>query len=286
MPANPFSGLWEARFGGGAIGLGGPLTPLVRLLLIVNVAVYVVGLIVGRFIPFEQWFGLVSASVLQGALWQPFTYMFLHGGLLHLLFNLLGLWVFGGEVEQSLGRNRFALLYAICGVGAGLCAVLVGWGTRIPVVGASGAIFGVLIAYAMLFPRRPITLLVFFVIPITLEARWLVAIFAAVDMLTLMAGGGLGQVAHLGGLLFGFLYMKMPQWRQSWQEQVEAKARVVKFRTKQQLSLDRDSAQAEVNALLDKALREGESSLTPTEQERLVQASARLKQLEQSQRSV
>ncbi len=273
---NDFPDSEKARMGTAVMGLGGPVTRLVKWLLIANAAIFVISLLAVRAVPFMHWFGMVPVLVAKGAIWQLFTYMFLHGELMHLLFNLLGLWVFGGEVEQSLGIKRFGWLYAISGVGAGLCALALGWGSNTPLVGASGAIYGILMTYAMLWPRRPITLLVFFVLPVTLQARWMVAIFGGIQLLTLISGGDLGQVAHLGGLLFGFLFMMTPKWIQRLQTQRAAKARVVQFKTKTQLEDEQRKAQEEVNALLDKALREGESALTADEQERLVAASRKL----------
>lgn len=274
---NDFPDSEKARMGAAAMGLGGPMTRLVKWLLISNVAIFVLSLLAAGTIPFMHWFGMVPTWVAKGAIWQLFTYLFLHAGPMHLLLNLLGLWIFGGEIEQSLGIKRFAWLYAISGVGAGLCALALGWGSTTPLVGASGAIYGILMTYALLWPRRPITLLVFFILPVTLEARWMVAIFGGIQLLTLISGGDLGQAAHLGGLLFGFLFMMTPKWIQRLQTQRAAQTRVVQFKTKTQLEDEQRKAQEEVNALLDKALREGEGALTADEQERLVAASRKLK---------
>ena len=149
---------------------------MVRVLLMANVGVFVLQIFADRFFPFTHWFGLVPAEVARGAVWQLFTYMFLHGGMFHLLFNMLALFMFGGEVEAELGTKRFGALYFVSGVGAGICSVILGWGVGTAVIGASGSVFGILIAYAVLFPYRPITLLIFFVLPLTLQARWFVAL--------------------------------------------------------------------------------------------------------------
>jgi len=120
------------------------------------------------------------------------------------------LWMFGSTLEVRLGRKQFLQLYFLSGVGAGLCHAVVSWGSRIPMLGASGAIFGLLIAYAMLFPDRYLTLLLFFVFPLTLKAKHLVLGFAVLEILYVIsaAGDNVAHFAHLGGLLFGYIYMK------------------------------------------------------------------------------
>jgi membrane associated rhomboid family serine protease len=270
-----------ARFGVPSFGLGGPLTPLVRILLAANAGVFVLQIFADRFFPFTHWFGLVPVEVARGAVWQLFTYMFLHGGMWHLLFNLLAIFMFGGEVESELGTKRFAGLYLVSGVGAGVCSAILGWGTGSPVIGASGAIFGILIAFAILFPYRPITLLIFFVVPLTLQARWFVALFGAVELLTLAstAGGGLGQVAHLGGLLFGWIFMRAPRWIENARDAAERRERARAGRSAARLAEERRSIQEDVDHLLEKISREGMDKLTADERRRLVDASERLKRL-------
>jgi len=257
------------------------MTPLVRILLAVNAGVFVLQIFADRFFPFTHWFGLVPAEVARGAVWQLVTYMFLHGGMWHLLFNMLALFMFGGEVESELGTGRFARLYFISGIGAGICSTVLGWGGGQAVIGASGSIFGVLIAFAMLFPYRPITLLIFFVIPLTLQARWFVALFGAVELLTLAStpGMGLGQVAHLGGLLFGWMFMRSPGWLAGLRDAAERRERARAGRSAARLAGDRRQIQEDVDHLLDKISREGIDKLTADERRRLVDASERLKKL-------
>jgi len=270
-----------ARPGRQAFVIGGKLTPLVRILLAVNAAVFVLQLFADRFFPFTHWFGLVPAEVARGAVWQLFTYMFLHGGMWHLLFNLLAIFMFGGEVESELGTRRFGALYLVSGVGAGICSLILGWGVGSEVIGASGAIFGILISYALLFPYRPITLLVFFIIPITLQARWFVTLFGAIQLLALAStpGVGLAQVAHLGGLLFGWLFMRFPAWFERIQAAAERRERAKASRFSSRLAEERRRIQNDVDHLLEKISREGMDKLTMDERRRLVDASERLKKL-------
>src|SRR5881296_2153509 len=142
------------------IGLGGRITPGVKALLIANVAVFVLQVLVGQFGrsgEVETIFGLRPQMVLEDKyLWQLVTYMFLHstGWLSHLLLNMLMLWMFGTEVERVWGTREFIKYYFICGIGAGLVTCLVFYAST--TIGASGAIFGVMLAYGLLFPNRQI----------------------------------------------------------------------------------------------------------------------------------
>ena len=189
----------------------GPWTPVIKALIIANVVMYVVS----RLAPtIALNLGLVPEQVItQLRVWQLFTYMFLHGGVFHILFNMLGLWMFGVELERMWGSRYFAKFYAVCGVGAGITQVIASF-LPVPLfeqfyyaqtIGASGAIFGVLLAYGMYFPNRPI--LMYFIFPV--PAKYFVAIMGGISLLSAIEGaGGVAHVAHLGGLLAGYLYLK------------------------------------------------------------------------------
>jgi membrane associated rhomboid family serine protease len=157
----------------------------------------------------------MPAAVIQRLwLWQPVTYMFLHGGLFHLLFNMLALWMFGVELERLWGSRFFARFYFVCGVGAAATTIAVsvmpfGFAENLRdslTVGASGAVYGVLLAYALYFPHRPIYLYMLFPIP----ARVFVMIIGAISLFSAMQGSGDGvaHATHLGGLVAGYLYLK------------------------------------------------------------------------------
>jgi len=150
-------------------------------------------------------------------LWQLFTYIFLHGDIAHILFNLLALWMFGGELENLWGSRRFLFYFFFCGIGAGmitvLCTIILTPQYQlVPVIGASGAIYGILLAFGWLFPSRPIY--VYFLFPI--PAKYFVAIFGFLEFVYFSrgGGGGISHITHLGGLLFGFVYMAYPLIRQ------------------------------------------------------------------------
>ena len=200
----------------------GFITPAVKLLVLICAAVFLAQTLVRLLLPIDAtiWvnlhFGLVPLGPIPGLrLWQPVTYIFMHADLWHLLINMLMLWMFGRELELVWGKNRFLNYFFICGVGAGLITILVKvlpmlWGrmpSYTPTIGASGAIFGILIANAILFPDRRIWL---FPLPLTIPMRPFVAVMGAIEFFgTLGSGGdGISHFCHLGGMLIGWLYLR------------------------------------------------------------------------------
>jgi membrane associated rhomboid family serine protease len=159
---------------------------------------------------FVDLFGLVPRlTLLGGRVWQPVTYLFLHGGLWHLLLNMLMLWMFGSPVERAWGSRRFLRYYFVCGLGAAALTCLVARDSR--TIGASGAVLGLLVAYGMLWPRQVV--LIWGIIP--MQARTLVWISAAVELYSLIFSGGgmnIAYGAHVGGMLIGYLWLKRA-WR-------------------------------------------------------------------------
>ncbi len=135
--------------------------------------------------------------------WQLVTYSFLHGDLGHLFFNMFALWMFGVQIENVWGSHRFGVYYFACVIGAGLIQLLVMWGVPIPTLGASGGVFGILLAFGMLFPNQPIYL--YFLLPI--KAKWLVIGYGVLELWAAVTGtqAGVANFAHLGGMLFGLL---------------------------------------------------------------------------------
>jgi membrane associated rhomboid family serine protease len=190
----------------------GPLTPAVKVLIIANVAAFVVT----SFAPVVELYGRLTPQAVfeRFAIWQPFTYMFLHGGIFHILFNMIGVWMFGVELERMWGTRYFTRFYVAAGLGAAATQMFLGLlpfafadqfyygGT----IGASGALYGLLLAYALYFPNRNI--LLWFVIPI--PVRVFVALMGAIALLASIRGEGSGvaHTAHLGGLLAGYLFLK------------------------------------------------------------------------------
>lgn len=194
---------------------------IVKILIFINIGIFLLQIASGGKI--DKIFGLCSHKYLQQAnnaspvflIWQFFTYMFLHGGVLHLAFNMLILWMFGKELEVMWGEKNFLRYYLACGVGGGIITYLFTMNSMVITIGASGAIFGILVAYAVIFPERYITLLLFFFIPITMKAKHLVMALAGMEFLFCISGAqdGIGHFAHIGGALIGYVYLKI--WRRS-----------------------------------------------------------------------
>ncbi len=201
---------------------GGLFPPAIKTLLIANAAVFLVQTLVQLFASPEAYLwllhvlGLVPDRVaLHLWIWQPFTYLFLHGGVWHILFNMLFLWMFGADLERNWGRNRFYSYYFVTGVGAGLINVLVKMvlnlsgvsRSDIPTIGASGAIYGILLAAALIFPDRQIWLFPF---PVSIPMRIYVLGAGAIAFFGTLGAGGdnISHVTHLGGMLVGYLYLR------------------------------------------------------------------------------
>ncbi len=198
------------------------ITPAVKLLVLLCTGVFLAQTFIGFLLPLRAtvlvnyWFGLVPSGVIPGLrIWQPVTYLFLHGGLWHLLINMLMLWMFGRELELVWGKKKFLNYFFLCGVGAGLITVLVKYIpfflghplSDVPTIGASGAIFGILIGNAILFPDRQIWL---FPLPIMIPMRPFVAVMGAIEFFGTLNSGGdnVSHVCHLGGMLIGWLYIR------------------------------------------------------------------------------
>jgi len=139
-------------------------------------------------------------------IWQLFTYAFLHGGIFHLFFNMFALWMFGCELERHWGTRVFVKYALVTGIGAGISTVIVSPNLVVPTIGASGLVYGILLAYGLLFPNRLIYL--YFLFPI--KAKYFVLIFGALELYASWSGSSdnIAHFAHLGGMLFGFVYLR------------------------------------------------------------------------------
>jgi membrane associated rhomboid family serine protease len=186
----------------------GPISPAVKWLIITNVAMFLATLL---YEPIIVFLGLTPRLIVERFwVWQLATYLFLHGGPVHILFNMLGIWMFGVELERLWGTRQFVKYYAITGIGAGFTVLAVGLllgasseTYRIPTIGASGALYGLLVAFAFYYPDRP--LLMFFLFPI--PAKYFVMIVGAMAFLS-APQSRVSEAAHLGGLVIGYLYLR------------------------------------------------------------------------------
>jgi membrane associated rhomboid family serine protease len=189
----------------------GPLSPALKLLIAANVVLFLAAIPVPELVTV---FGLTPRdAVLGGRVWQVVTYMFLHGGIGHILFNMLALWMFGTELEQTWGARAFVRYYFVVGIAAAVSTILIS--ATLPfaertfnttTIGASGAIYGLLFAYGWSFPNRLI--LIYFVFPI--PAKYFVMILGAIALLMSLndSGGGIAHLTHLGGLLAGYVLLR------------------------------------------------------------------------------
>ena len=186
-----------------------PLPPITKAMMLACVA----GFCLNLFVPLDRWFALWPLMSGHFMPWQVVSYAFLHGDTLHLFFNMLGLWMFGSELEQMWGSRRYwqFLFAAVLVAALSQLVITLLAGTNVPTVGASGALFGLLLAFGMLFPNR--TIMPLFP-PIPMKARNFVILFGGFELLMGVWGGrGIAHFAHLGGMLGGWLMIR--HWRRS-----------------------------------------------------------------------
>lgn len=256
------------------------ITKAVKYLLLANVGIFFLEFLWGSELIYL--FGLTPALVKQGFIWQLFTYMFLHGGFFHIFFNMFALWMFGGEIERAWGTKEFLKYYFVTGVGAGFFTFFLSFNSHVPTIGASGAIFGILVAFAMMFPDRPIYL--YFLFPI--KAKYLVIFFVVIEFLASFrhTSDGIGHFAHLGGIVIGYIYIKS-DWRISSFFRLSRYFEYFKgFRYKRRMKViekKREREQrllARVDQILDKINQIGFDNLTKEEKKTLEAASQLLSQ--------
>ncbi len=240
----------------------------VKTLIIINIAVFMLQY---TFREAHSLFGLVPILVVKKYyLWQLVTYMFLHGGFFHLLFNMFVLWMFGSELESRWGRNEFLKYYFFTGIGAGIVYTAARFNSYVPTIGASGAIYGLLLAFALTFPNRYIYL--YFFIPV--KAKFLVLIFGLIELFAVLSrtGDSIAHFAHLGGLLVGFLYLKLLKGKPNILRRIiftETKA------TDADVEVDDTVFEDTVNNVLRKLSKVGLDGLSPYERDILEQARKR-----------
>jgi membrane associated rhomboid family serine protease len=196
----------NVSFGGGAI------TPAIKWLLIINGGVFIFQTLISRDYSFVVLFGLVPYLVWhEGAIWQLFTYQFLHGGIFHILFNMLALWMFGCDLERRWGSQFFLKYYFVCVLGGAILNTVFMPTQTVPSIGASGGIYGILLAYGLIYPERVVYL--YFFVPI--KMKYFVMIIGAVAFFSSIGAthSGIAHLAHLGGMVFGYFYLR---WGNPW----------------------------------------------------------------------
>ncbi|MCD8265677.1 MAG: rhomboid family intramembrane serine protease [Prevotellaceae bacterium] len=280
--------------------------PVTKNLLIINILAFVATFVFEtRGVYLSSLFGLHFALASQFRLHQLVTYMFIHGNLGHLFFNMFALWMFGRIVEQVLGVRRFLIFYFVCGIGAGIMQELVQfvefysrglgayplyliadalntWTT----VGASGAIYGILLAFGMTFPNEKMFIIP---IPIPIKAKYFVAAYAVIELLSAVfsSGDGVAHVAHLGGMLFALMLLLhwrkpsnggRPWWKKLFSRPGKPKMTARqggRFADEMDYNARRKAEDEEIDRILDKVKRHGYGSLTEEEKRKLFNAGGR-----------
>jgi len=237
---------------------------VVSRLIICNISVFIL-VFLFRPLSLGSYLVLTPKNIFSHLMfWQPVSYMFVHYGLFHILINMLMLWFFGKDLENIWGGEKFLQFYLFCGIGAALCSLCIPvyWSSH--VAGASGAIFGVLVAYAVLFPERE--MLLFFIFP--MKMKYAVLLFIGINLYSAIASSfdGTAYFTHLGGGLFGYFYLKSSKIQSllaflSWSEFKENryKTKIIKE------NRHKEATQRKVDLILDKIAATGINSLTRQE---------------------
>ncbi len=255
------------------IGMHRVITPVVKKLIIANVAVFVIQyLFASKGVYLSSYLGLVPKYVYtKFTVWQIFSYLFLHGSFWHILMNMFFLWMFGCELERYWGSREFLFYYFVTGVGAGIFNIILDLNSTIPIIGASGAIYGILTAFGIIFPNRLIY--IYFLIPI--RAKYFVIIIGIITFLSAFssAPSGIAHFAHLGGIVIGFIYLRKNIRLEYIME------RWIRFRFNRRLKIVRDKqkrvrdSKEQIDMILDKINEVGYKNLTEEEKKILYRAS-------------
>ena len=255
-------------------------TDAIKILVSINFAIYLLQSISGKEEVFFKLFGLVPSTFISDLmLWQPFTYMFLHApfyssvGISHILLNMLGLWVFGRELEQAWGKTHFLKYYFITGVGSGLITYLFQMGSDNPVIGASGAVYGILLAYGISYPNR--MLYIWGIIPV--KSMWLVIIMGSIAFFGVLGNAdGISHVTHISGMVIGYFLLKK-SWR--WKDVLFAiRKKTIEFQVQrhEEKHIKENMLQKDIDNILEKIQKLGFSGLSDEEKSKLYEASKKM----------
>lgn len=259
---------------GSQVRFGPSLTPVVRALIITNAVVFVLQVLFRNLsggAVLETFFALQPEAISRFWVWQLLSYAFLHADFFHLLFNMLALWMFGSELENHWGSEIFLKIYLFSAFMGGLVTYVMDfWWNQGVVVGASGGVYGLLIAYAMVWPNREILFMMIF----PMKAKFFVVILML--MIAFSQGGRVAHMAHAGGLLGGFLFVRYFSFFRNFLNFDFSFSRYLqkkKFKKYQEEMEMRQNSQAKVDELLEKISRNGMKSLTKKERKFLNEAS-------------
>lgn len=250
-------------------------TDAIKLIVSVNFLIFILQTLSGLEGVLFQLFGIVPKRTFgELMLWQPFTYLFFHGGIWHVLINMFVLWMFGSELEKYWGKREFLRFFFFTGVGSGIVTVLFNLGSSTPVVGASGAIYGVLLAYGLMFPNKLVY--IYFLIPI--KVKYLVILIGTIAFFSSINPGysSISHLTHLSGMIIGFVYLRSNFSWSTINHFVMYQKEEIKRRYEERKHEKRDALRVEVDALLDKINEVGYDGLSQAERDFLFKASRKL----------
>ena len=252
-------------------------TDAIKILVSVNFGIYILQSVSGKEDVFFRLFGLVPSTFISDLmLWQPFTYLFFHApfyssvGISHILLNMLGLWVFGRELEEAWGKTKFLRYYFTTGIGSGLITYFFQISSDNPVIGASGAVYGILLAYGISYPNR--MLYIWGLIPV--RSMWLVIIMGSIAFFGLLGNAdGISHVTHISGMLIGYVLLKKKwRWRDIW---FAIRKKTIEFQVQryEEKSIKNKMLQKDIDVILEKIQKVGFIGLSDKEKSKLYEAS-------------
>ena len=255
-------------------------TDAIKILISINFIVYVFQSLAGKEEIFFRLFGLVpNAFISELMLWQPFTYMFFHApfyssiGISHILLNMLGLWVFGRELEQTWGKEKFLKYYFLTGIGSGLITFLFQMDSSNPVIGASGAVYGILLAYGLSYPNR--MLYIWGLIPV--RSMWLVIIMGLIAFFGLLGkADGISHITHISGMLIGYILLKNKLNISDVLFSLRKKTIEFQIQRKEDKKFKRKIIDRDIDIILEKIKDVGFNGLSDEEQSKLYEASRKM----------
>ena len=252
-------------------------TDAIKILVSVNFGIYILQSVSGKEDVFFRLFGLVPSTFISDLmLWQPFTYLFFHApfyssvGISHILLNMLGLWVFGRELEEAWGKTKFLRYYFTTGIVSGLITYFFQISSDNPVIGASGAVYGILLAYGISYPNR--MLYIWGLIPV--RSMWLVIIMGSIAFFGLLGNAdGISHVTHISGMLIGYVLLKKKwRWRDIW---FAIRKKTIEFQVQryEEKSIKKKMLQKDIDVILEKIQKVGFIGLSDKEKSKLYEAS-------------
>ena len=241
-------------------------TDAIKILISINALLFLLRYIAQSQFDLAQIFGLSSNSVWP-MIWQPFTYMFIHGDFFHVFMNMFVLWMFGSEMESIWGKKEFLKFYFITGIGSGLIWLVFNFSGNAVLIGASGAIYGILLAYGLMFPNRKV--LIYFLFPVKVKYFVIfLGLMAFVSSLS-YSGSNISHLTHLSGMMIGFVYMKSKWTIKRFSLLLNSYLASIKYKKSIKKEKQLANIQANVDKLLDKVSEVGFDSLSKDEKDKL-----------------